>query len=75
MPNKPIIQPITHITDVNRIELLPQIMLNGMLKVSSEMSANAGKYKSNLEYDCSEIAEDLAQAAGGKGEIITIMVS
>lgn len=47
----------------------------GNQAVIKKMSLNACKYKTNLEYDCSEIAEDLAQAAGDKGEIITITSS
>ncbi|THF74853.1 hypothetical protein E6C55_24025 [Cohnella fermenti] len=47
----------------------------GNKSVVNAMSSNAAKYESNLAYDCSEIAEDLAYAAGGKGEIITIKSS
>lgn len=32
-------------------------------------------YRANLSYDCSEIAEDLATAAKGKGQIITLKSS
>ncbi|WP_238437883.1 contractile injection system protein, VgrG/Pvc8 family [Paenibacillus polymyxa] len=47
----------------------------GNKSVVNEMSSNAARYKSNLEYDCSEIAEDLAHASGGRGKIITITSS
>lgn len=39
------------------------------------MSENDAMYRSNPNYDCSEIADDLANASGGKGEIITIRSS
>ncbi|WP_310551901.1 hypothetical protein [Paenibacillus glufosinatiresistens] len=47
----------------------------GNKSVISVMSSNAAKYESNLAYDCSEIAQDLAKAAGNKGEILTIKSS
>ncbi|KEO79784.1 hypothetical protein MKN04_12090 [Paenibacillus polymyxa] len=43
--------------------------------VTKVMSENAAKYRENLNYDCSEIADDLVQAAGGKGEVLTIRSS
>ncbi|MDQ0087501.1 uncharacterized protein YukE [Paenibacillus anaericanus] len=47
----------------------------GNESVTKVMSENASKYKANLNYDCSEIADDLANAAGGNGEILTIRSS
>ncbi len=36
------------------------------------MNKNKSKYFNNRNYDCSEIAEDLFNAFGGKGEILEI---
>ncbi|MFM9278473.1 hypothetical protein, partial [Paenibacillus jiagnxiensis] len=47
----------------------------GNESVIKMMSENNAKYRSNLNYDCSEIADDLANASGGKGEILTIRSS
>ncbi|MBH5320946.1 RHS repeat-associated core domain-containing protein [Paenibacillus sp. GSMTC-2017] len=47
----------------------------GNKSVVDAMLSNEKKYKSILAYDCSEIAEDLALAAGNKGKIITIKSS
>ncbi|WP_099192679.1 RHS repeat-associated core domain-containing protein [Tepidibacter mesophilus] len=40
--------------------------------VVNTMSKNKSKYYNNRNYDCSEIAEDLFNSSGGKGEIIEI---
>ncbi|MDT9722139.1 WXG100 family type VII secretion target [Paenibacillus sp. ClWae2A] len=47
----------------------------GTPAVHQEMLDKSVKYRDDLNYDCSEIAEDLANAAKGKGEIITLRSS
>ena len=47
----------------------------GTPAVHQEMLDRYETYKRNLNYDCSEIAEDLANAAHGKGEFITLRSS
>ncbi len=44
----------------------------GNSAVLNTIQSRSKFYKKELAYDCSEIADDLAQAAGGKGEIFTI---
>ncbi|WP_342553488.1 WXG100 family type VII secretion target [Paenibacillus sp. FSL R7-0652] len=43
--------------------------------VNKAMLDKSKMYRANLSYDCSEIAEDLATAAKGKGQIITLKSS
>ncbi|ETT33146.1 MULTISPECIES: WXG100 family type VII secretion target [Paenibacillus] len=44
----------------------------GNSAVLNTMESKSKFYKKELAYDCSEIADDLAHAAGGRGEIFTI---
>jgi hypothetical protein len=45
---------------------------NAVDDVLDVMGKNKSKYYNNRNFDCSEIAEDLFNASGGKGEIIEI---
>ncbi|MBY0217848.1 WXG100 family type VII secretion target [Paenibacillus illinoisensis] len=47
----------------------------GTSAVHQAMLDKSPKYRNDLNYDCSEIAEDLANAAHGHGEIITLRSS